>query len=334
MDFRSLHLRIGLIASAFISILSSLPRFIRYENDSYITNILLIFIQFTFVFFCWLLCQFALQQGKRYPPYFVYPLLILTGGLMAVAYYTSFRHIFPEVLWNPGLSGSQRFIMNSFRGLLITSFQLFIGIYLQTQQEAQKSRIENERLKQENLLVRLDILKQQMTPHFLFNALNTISTLTEEAQTKTYTLRLAQVYRHLLQYNDNNLVTLENELEFVDAYLYIQQTRFEDALQTSIHIPDQLRQYRIPTFSIQVLIENALKHNAATLQKPLMIEIFTEDSQWLVVRNNLQPKRSVEPGNGRGLKNILDRYQLLTGESLHVDRSASHFTVKLPLIRP
>jgi two-component system LytT family sensor kinase len=141
---------------------------------------------------------------------------------------------------------------------------------------------------------------------------------------------MANVYRYLLDYQKRDLADLKQELEFTRSYLYIIQTRLETALQVSIDPELDHKQYVIPPLTLQLLIENAIKHNAATKQKPLIIDIGLHDG-FLVVMNNLQPKTSVQPSSGIGLNNIDQRYKLLFSKEIKIEIDKKNFTVKLPL---
>jgi LytS/YehU family sensor histidine kinase len=204
--------------------------------------------------------------------------------------------------------------------------------YIAALQEAQQAKTEIEQLKKENLEARLNLLKQQISPHFLFNSLSTLKTIAPDNNTRQYIMQLSNVYRYLLNYNDNNMATLQNELAFTNSYLYILKERFENALQVNIQVPEQVLLKNMPPLALQILIENAIKHNVTSADEPLHINISSEQDAVLVVQNNLQPKLSFEKGSGKGLQNISDRYQLLSGKQIDIIQTRDHFIVKLPLL--
>ena len=187
-------------------------------------------------------------------------------------------------------------------------------------------------LKQAQLRAQLLSLQQQVSPHFLFNSLSTLKTIAKDQETKTYVLQLANVYRYLLNFNEHHLASVKDELAFMRSFLYILQERFEDALKISIHVPDEFLSYQIPTLSLQLLIENAVKHNIVSPEQPLYIRIYTDDSPSLTVENSFQPKLFVEETTGKGLQNIKERYQLLTGKQVEVSIDNGLFVVILPLL--
>lgn len=190
--------------------------------------------------------------------------------------------------------------------------------------------------KNENLETQLKLLKQQISPHFLFNSLNTLRCIATDNKTKSYITQLSNVYRYLLtnnKYKDEDLVLLKDELEFTNSYLYILKERFEDSLDIDINISQETLYMQIPPLALQVLIENATKHNVVSMDSPLSIYIYNEGEETLVVKNNLQPKLSSEDSLGIGLDNIKKRYQLLSDKEIEIIKTDTDFTVKIPLIK-
>ncbi|HEX5668938.1 MAG TPA: histidine kinase, partial [Chitinophagaceae bacterium] len=194
--------------------------------------------------------------------------------------------------------------------------------------------VETEALKKENLQTQFDSLKAQISPHFLFNSLGSLSSLIEEnpKQAQHFVNEMASVYRYLLQSNENELVTLQDEIDFIVAYTGMLTTRFPQGLQVSIQVDDQDRNKMIPPLTLQLLLENAVKHNAVLASKPLQINISTEDHKILKVCNNLQPKTSPVQSNKTGLHNIFSKYRLLNQPEVVVVQTDDSFCVSLPLI--
>lgn len=216
------------------------------------------------------------------------------------------------------------------RGLVTSGLFYFIQHHKMVVFQKQESQLEIERLKQAQLEVSLNSLKEQLSPHFLFNTLNTLSTLTTEKHVKDFVNELSNIYRHVLQHKQKDTVTLAQELNFIHSYVYILKSRFEDAINIHIDLAPADQDLRIPALALQLLLENAVKHNMATSYKPLSINLFREND-YLVVTNNLQPKNSVSYSTGTGLHNIRLRYQLLFNKEIIIEKTPSHFTVKLPL---
>jgi sensor histidine kinase YesM len=197
------------------------------------------------------------------------------------------------------------------------------------------SMAEKERLQQLNLQQEFDSLKSQVNPHFLFNCFNTLSSLiTEDKEAaETFLNELSKVYRYLLRNNRSSLTTLENELRFIQSYYQLLKTRHgEEALQLHIEVDKRYDQYVLPSSSLQLLVENAVKHNIVSKQSPLIIDIFTAAGNILVVNNNLQTKQSKPLSNNIGLENIRTKYELMNQSGFQVLVDTKNFSVILPLI--
>lgn len=186
-------------------------------------------------------------------------------------------------------------------------------------------------LQRENNTARYTALQQQLNPHFLFNSLNTLIAEIEydPSQAVSFTRRLSEVYRYVLQVQDRPLVTLNDELRFAEAYLYLHQVRLGNCLNCQTQIPDDAREFRLPPLTLQLLIENVIKHNTITTSHPLQIEISASDD-WLTVSNPICPKRNVISG-GVGLKNLSNRCQIILNRKIEVYHTEKLFTVKIPL---
>jgi len=216
-----------------------------------------------------------------------------------------------------------------FRCLLMSLVQFFIIFYLQLLREKQNRDLEIEKLKQAQLEADLSNLKEQMNPHFLFNTLNTLSAITQDEQVKEYVSELACVYRYMLVHNKLNLVPLESELIFIKSYLYIIKARMGDAIDIAIELEDKLMAIMLPPLTLQLLLENAIKHNVASTARPLQIQLYNDLSH-IYVRNSFMPKKSQFESTSVGLNNLKDRYKLLFSTDILIEKSATTFIVKLP----
>ena len=210
---------------------------------------------------------------------------------------------------------------------------IYEGIYYYSQW--QKTAVEAEALKKENLQTRLESLKTQINPHFLFNSLGTLSSLIEEepAKAQRFVNDMSSVYRYLLQTSENSLTTLYNELDFIKAYNQMLQTRFAEGLQVIVNIDQRFLHYQLPVLTLQVLVENAVKHNTILADKPLCIEIHTNNSAQLSVKNNLQKKTSPVISHNLGLNNIALKYKLLGQPEIIIKQTSEYFKVTVPLIK-
>jgi LytS/YehU family sensor histidine kinase len=195
--------------------------------------------------------------------------------------------------------------------------------------------VETEKLRRENVQAQLDTLRSQVNPHFLFNSLNTLTSLVHDNPDLSveFIQKLSRTYRYVLEIRDRELITLGEEMECVHAYLFLLNTRFGDNLKVNISIPGEAEKLYLAPLSLQLLIENAIKHNVVSNRKPLQIFIEVKDGDTLVVRNNLQKKEQEQAGTRSGLENIRNRYALLVKREIEVKESAEEFTVTLPLIK-
>lgn len=207
-------------------------------------------------------------------------------------------------------------------------------IYITRRQ--QKILIENQQLKLENILSQYETLKSQLNPHMLFNSLNTLRSLIREepAKAQNYTQELSNVLRYMLQENDSQEATLAEELEFIEGYTFLLEMRYEDTLIFEIETDKRFNSYLLPPMSLQVLIENAVKHNEISNRHPLKVSIKTSDDDMLHVCNRIQPKLTSSTGTGIGLNNLIKRYLLLFDKEITIDNSENMFCVSIPLINP
>ena len=204
-------------------------------------------------------------------------------------------------------------------------------IYLIRRQ--QQVSVENEQLQAENIRNQYEVLKNQLKPHMLFNSLNTLQSLVRENQNKAqdYIQELSRALRYTLQSNDSQSVSLREEMDFASAYIFLLKMRFENNLQFDIQINKSFETYHLPPMAIQVLIENAVKHNEISNRKPLTIHISTDTEGFLAVSNTIQPKWTATPGTGIGLVNLAKRYRLLFKQDIQITED-KEFTVRIPLI--
>jgi len=195
------------------------------------------------------------------------------------------------------------------------------------------SLYESERLKKESVISQFELLKNQISPHFLFNSLNALITLVpEDAQLSVlFIQKLSNVYRHVLTYNEKNIIELEAELEFLKDYLFLFQMRFGENLVIEYQLPESFENMMIVPFALQMLVENAVKHNTISQRKPLIISLIS-DGEKIIIKNNLQKKTSGVESTNTGLNNITSRYKLLTSRPVDVTITKTEFSVSLPLL--
>ncbi|MBW8333512.1 MAG: PAS domain S-box protein [Prolixibacteraceae bacterium] len=200
--------------------------------------------------------------------------------------------------------------------------------------ELTKANTQLLKLQKENLQSQFDVLKQQVNPHFLFNSLNVLISLIrlEPELAEKFTEHLAKVYRYVLENKDNELVNLSTEINFLEAYIFLINIRFMDKVVVNIHIPDEKKNHRVIPLAMQLLIENAIKHNAMSKKSPLVIDIYIDENNQLNVVNNLQEREAHMTSTGVGLKNIQNRYRLLNNTIPVFDKTKTHFIARIPLV--
>ncbi len=216
---------------------------------------------------------------------------------------------------------------------IVSTTLVLIDLSMFLQEKWRFSLAELERFKKENAEFRFESLRSQLNPHFLFNSLNTLSSLVYENQDKAekFIRELADVYRYILEFRDHELVKVSRELEMVGSYIYLVQLRFDQNLEMAVNIGTASGERMIAPMTLQMLIENAIKHNVISKKKPLTIRIYDEDS-YLVVENNIQKKETKEYSSNVGLKNIQSRYGFLSSGKIEVIENEQVFKVRIPLI--
>jgi LytS/YehU family sensor histidine kinase len=197
-------------------------------------------------------------------------------------------------------------------------------------------KLVNEQLRSENLQARFEALKQQINPHFLFNALNTLRIMVREndPNSEEFVLKLSEIYRELLSKKDLSFIKLEEELHFLEAYLFLIKSRFQEMILLDINILPQSRQLYLPTFSLQLLFENCIKHNVISASRPLVIKIWQDTGDEVCIENKLQPKFQIPEPSGLGLENIKKRYALNgVDNGITINCTETHFRVNLKLLK-
>ena len=215
--------------------------------------------------------------------------------------------------------------------ITLTIVSTFYVIYFYN--KYQKNKIKEQKVIAGAASAKFDALKNQLDPHFLFNSLNVLTSLIEEnpKNAQRFTTSLSKVYRYVLEQKNKDLITVDEELNFARTYMSLLKMRFEDSIV--FEIPDKASnpESKVVPLSLQLLLENAVKHNMVTSSKPLHIKIF-ESEGMLVVENNLQPKQIVKKSSGVGLENIKQRYELLSRKTVSINQQANSFAVAIPML--
>jgi sensor histidine kinase YesM len=322
-----------LIALSIVSQQTLVPPITQDKLGTTIRLILLLILNFE------LGRMLSLYARKKYPSISNTKKRVLYAYLLCVA--GTFVLITASTLLNRYFTGKSvsfwfesllNFIQSFWIGALIMApYEVLYTYFLSVRTEQQRQQLEKEHIQ-----TRLNSLQAQVNPHFLFNSLNTLSALTtkDPQKAEAFVLEMSAVYRYLLRNNEETLTTVAAELEFIRSYLHLLQTRFGSALAAEIQVDPLVHTYLLPPFGLQLLVENAVKHNVVADALPLYLKIHNEGTSGLVVSNNLQPKAGVGQPSHFGLSGIISRYRLLGAPEVTITNDAHQFTVRLPLIKP
>ncbi len=240
-----------------------------------------------------------------------------------------FKFLYPILMGVKMTERDTGFLNFTYVNLLIALF--FIGRILRLQADKQASRIENELLKQQSLQNELMALKNQIDPHFLFNSLNSLTSLIRDNDRATQFVRkLSHMYRYILQSGESDLVTVREELKFTESYTHLIRARYRDRFSIDIDIADKYLDREIPPLALQLLVENAVKHNEISRTNPLNVHIYSKGGS-IHVKNRIQPRTILKESTKNGLLNLKKRYVLLLKQELQVRTENNIFAVELPL---
>lgn len=210
---------------------------------------------------------------------------------------------------------------------LVNAVVFFMGKYKSKQLEA-------EELLRMNTQAQLQSIRSQINPHFLFNNLNVLSSLVlkDKEEANSFIEAFSKVYHYILRNQDKELIELQKEIEFLQPYVYLLQQRFPHSVELKTEIDERWKNTYVVPVALQMLVENAIKHNVLSSNRPLEIKIIANGTNELEITNNLQPKLTKEPSSNIGLSNISQRYELITGKQIKVNSNEKEFKVSLPLI--
>lgn len=197
----------------------------------------------------------------------------------------------------------------------------------------QETKVKEQKIIASTANAKFESLKNQIDPHFLFNSLNVLSSLIEEnpENAQRFTTSLSKIYRYVLEQKDKELVTVQEELTFAKTYMNLLKMRFENSI--SFELPEDFNndEAKVVPLSLQLLLENTIKHNVVSEQKPLHIKIYIADN-YLIVENNLQIKEVLQDRRGVGLQNIVNRYALISERKVLIEESSAYFKIKIPIL--
>ena len=216
---------------------------------------------------------------------------------------------------------------------LLISAILHAKGFMEAWKSSTKQEVVQQKLIAKSANAQFESLKNQLDPHFLFNSLNVLSALIDENphQAQRFTASMSKIYRYVLEQKDKELVTVEEEIEFAKTYCNLLKTRFEDSVNFGFNVNENVLESFVVPLSLQLLLENCIKHNFATSSKPLVIKIYSEGN-YLFIENNLQQREQMKESAGIGLSNIVQRYSLLSKQNVFIEKSSEFFRVKIPIL--
>jgi sensor histidine kinase YesM len=279
----------------------------------------------------WKLEQYIPWLSKPNLRFFLTATIEIAGGIIIlfVVNYIIYVLIQGEetgTLFNKTSEGLKYMIIFTIIGIILINSSHFFNSWKQ-------AAVNEEKLKREKLAAEYEALKNQVNPHFLFNSLSALSSLVYKDQQKAvdFIREFSNVFRYVLESREREVVDFATEKKLLESVMYLNRIRYEGALIVKIDIPAAKDKYIIP-MALQMLLENAIKHNVISDDKPLTVE-FTEEEDYVVVKNNFQPKKSEIVSNKVGLENIRSRYKYLSAKEVIIENSDSEFTVKIPVLR-
>ncbi len=333
--------KIIIISALAISLLLNIPRvlvilmrqdFAKDLGFTYSEVGLRVAVMFSF---SWLVMSYNINWKKYWPtrsPQLdflrdaIINILLLFLGVKTLAFFKQFTEVY--------IYDVDSFLfITFFIYLVVLIILLLLSWLVNLTTRHQQSILEKEKAKQQALHHQLDALRSQFNPHFLFNTLNSLSTLIRKKpeQASVFVDKLSWLLRATLQQSDKDFITLQEELDYLAAYVFLQKERFGEKLQVAINVPEDWRREMVPSFSLQLLVENAIKHNVVATKQPLTVEIYAADG-FLIVGNPIQQRSDRVDSTGKGLSNLATRFRLLKKKDLQIEKTEQQFLVKLPIL--
>lgn len=333
--------QIPVLGALAITILLNFPRlFFALNRDETVVSLGLtvedVLVRTIFLFcFSWFILSFNLFWKDRLIPErsFKRTILGIAVNLFAfiftVALLTSVRTTFVSTI----LDDRQLFGVSFMNYLIVLVALLLFGRMTTLSFQQQQDLLEKEQAKQKALQHQMEVLRNQINPHFLFNALDSLTALIRQQSDHAlpFVNQLSRLLRSTLQRSAEDFISIADELEYLESYIYLQKERFGAKFQVDIRIPNDWKTQLIPSFSLQLLAENAIKHNIISKKQPLLIEIYAEQI-YLVIRNPLQKRRDVKGSTETGLANLSARFKLLKKQTIQIQQEEQYFIVKLPIL--
>lgn len=323
---------IGIVVLAFL-----VPALFWREEFSCGSYELDVFLCLLYVIVLWEGNQYIFTRAsKAYPHLSEYKKRILIQSVAILAFSTASIFLIQAVIqYFIGRMPHPDLPFEAFKvSILFTVIVTLIYESVFLQHKWKDAALEAEKVKKLHYKSQLDSLKNQISPHFLFNNLNSLDSLLLEDTKKAskFVKALSEVYRYVLEQKDKELVSVRDELDFLQSYIFLLKTRFEDNINIMVDISPKSHEKMLPPLTLQLLLENAIKHNVSSKKQPLNVKIETVNHVELIVNNDLQLKNNPVQGTSLGLKNIVERYKYFTNEEVRIDKTTTSFIVKVPLL--
>lgn len=330
--------KIGIVFSVLLSAFNLLNNSQYYSETNFLSILLSWTATFIFLIASWYVISFLFaffeKSNKKISNLNKILILIVFTSILLGLFYIIGIYVKSELNIMATYKENVSFFI-VLRGVVSIIFICIFQYALNTNKKAQEALLQNQKLKTENIMAQFEILRQQVNPHFLFNSLSTLRSMirSNNKNAEIFILKLSEIYRQLLLKREKEVVSLKEELDFINDYMFMLLERYDTMLTLNIDIPGYLLKLKIPTFSLQLLLENCIKHNVISQDRPLKIKIFFTNPESLIIENNFQPKLTQSEKSGFGLQNLEQRYSLLgEPDGIHVFSDESVFRVKIKLL--
>lgn len=336
--FTTYKLKTGIIVSYLIAVTYNLPVLLLNGNISYF--LISHLVQFLLQLIAWILCvhftndidQISLSKlirnRKIWKYYLSCEVLVLIG--MYLMLLSRGIYNFSDLNWK---ITREYLIYIHLNGMWDFTIILLVVQSMNFFSQKEKTSVEKEFIEKENAKSKFEALRQQLNPHFLFNSLSSLKALIESNSKEAgkYVIQLSDVYRYLITHRSSDVVLLEEEIAFIKSYLFLLKIRYEENIIVSLSINEDSNKMKLAPLTLQILLENTVKHNIISEANPLQIKIYTENNR-IVVSNTLLPREQVEGSSNFGLYNLSQQYKFLTGKEIEIQKTETNFNVFIPLI--
>lgn len=331
--------RLLLFISICASVLINLPRVLLlvsnngpFEDGPINISIFDTCVKLISVFsFSLIVLSFNLRWVKTYEYFKYYKLLSILGNVLILLIWFVVLNLLNSYLFTI-YKGNLQLRLDQFIHLFLMAFLLITSRSIILYNKYKNEALEKEKLKQLNYQNQLAVLKSQINPHFLFNSLSSLNLLIQQNPPSAikFVDKLAQLYRYILKNNDGQLTSIDNELNFLMNFVHLLKERFRDNITINIDVDKKLHDKQIPVLTLQLLIENVVKHNEISKERPLSVSIYNED-HFLIVKNIIQPRKEYTDSTNKGLLNLNSRLKLMLKKELAISKQDGYFIVKVPI---